>query len=50
MFDALTVSVVLIVALGAVIALVVDLDRARDGFIVVSQQPLMDLVRRIGSP
>lgn len=41
---------VLVVALGAVITVVVDLDRPRDGFIQVSQQPLIDLQRQIGPP
>ena len=43
-------AVVLVIALGAVIAIVVDLDRPRDGFIEVSQQPLIDLQQRIGPP
>jgi hypothetical protein len=43
-------AVVLILALGAVIMIVVDLDRPREGFIQVSQQPLIDLQRRIGPP
>lgn len=44
-------SVVLILILGAVITLVVDLDRPRDGFLEVSQQPLVDLVEQIsGAP
>jgi hypothetical protein len=41
---------VMIVVLGAVIALVVDLDRPRDGFLQVNQQPLIDLQQQIGSP
>jgi hypothetical protein len=41
---------VLVLALGAVIMVVVDLDRPRDGFIQVSQQPLLDLQRQIGPP
>jgi hypothetical protein len=41
---------VLIVALGAVLMIVVDLDRPREGFIQVSQQPLIDLQRQIGAP
>lgn len=41
-------SVVLIVVLGAVITVVVDMDRPRDGFLTVSQQPLIDLVQQIG--
>jgi len=36
------------VTLGAVITLVVDLDRPRGGFLVVNQQPLLDLVQQIG--
>ena len=43
-------AVVLVIALGAVIAIVVDLDRPRDGFIQVSQQPLIDLQQKIGPP
>jgi hypothetical protein len=43
-------AIVLIVALGAVITLVIDLDRPRDGFITVSQQPLVDLADEIQSP
>ena len=43
-------AVVLVIALGAVITIVVDLDRPRDGFIEVSQQPLIDLQRQIGPP
>ena len=40
-------AVVLIGILGAVITLVVDLDRPRDGFLTVSQQPLIDLMQQI---
>ena len=43
-------AVVLVVVLGAVITLVVDLDRPRDGFLQVSQQPLIDLQAQIGAP
>ncbi len=42
-------AIVLIVVLGAVITLVVDLDRPRDGFLEVSQQPLIDLQEQIGA-
>jgi hypothetical protein len=42
-------TVVLIVVLGAVIALVVDLDRPREGFLEVSQRPLIDLQEQIGA-
>jgi hypothetical protein len=43
-------AVVLVVVLGAVIMLIVDLDRPRDGFLQVSQQPLLDLIEQIGPP
>ena len=46
----LLTAAVLIIALGAVITIVVDLDRPREGFIQVSQQPLIDLQRQIGPP
>jgi hypothetical protein len=43
-------AVVLIIALGAVLTIVVDLDRPREGLIQVSQQPLIDLQQQIGPP
>jgi hypothetical protein len=43
-------AVVLVVVLGAVMMLIVDLDRPRDGFLEVSQQPLLDLIEQIGPP
>jgi hypothetical protein len=43
-------AAVLVIALGAVIMIVVDLDRPREGFIQVSQQPLIDLQQQIGPP
>jgi hypothetical protein len=43
-------AVVLVIALGAVITIVVDLDRPREGFIQVSQRPLIDLQLQIGPP
>lgn len=43
-------AVVLIAVLGAVITLVVDLDRPQDGFLTVSQQPLIDLQQQVGPP
>ena len=43
-------AVVLVVALGAVLALVVDLDRPQGGLLRVSQQPLMDVQQQIGPP
>ncbi len=41
-------AVVLILALGAVTALVIDLDRPQDGFLRVSQQALLDVQDSIG--
>jgi hypothetical protein len=43
-------AIVLIVVLGAVITLVIDIDRPRDGFLEVNQQPLLDLVEQVGRP
>jgi hypothetical protein len=43
-------AVVLVVTLAAVLTLVVDLDRPREGFLQVSQQPLIDLQQQIGPP
>ena len=40
----------LVIVLGAVITLVVDLDRPREGFLKVSQQPLLYLQEQIGAP
>jgi hypothetical protein len=40
-------AIVLIVVLGAVISLVVDLDRPQGGFLEVNQQPLIDLQQQI---
>ena len=40
---------VLILALGGVLAIVIDLDRPRDGFITVSQQPLISLQEQLES-
>ena len=37
-------AIVLIVVLGAVITLIVDLDRPRGGTLTVSQQPMIDLL------
>ena len=42
-------ATVLIVFLGAVFTLVVDLDRPRDGFLKVNQQPLIDLQEQVGA-
>jgi hypothetical protein len=43
-------AVVLVVVLAAVLTLVVDLDRPREGFLQVSQQPLLDLQGQLGPP
>jgi membrane protein YdbS with pleckstrin-like domain len=43
-------AVVLVVVLAAVLTLVVDLDRPRDGFLQVNQQPLLDLQEQLGPP
>jgi hypothetical protein len=43
-------AVILVVALSAVLSLVVDLDRPRNGFLQVSQQPILDVVQDIGPP
>jgi len=43
-------AAVLVVVLSAVLTLVVDLDRPRDGFLQVSQQPLIDLQDQLGPP
>jgi hypothetical protein len=43
-------AIVLIVALGAVLALVIDLDQPQQGFVQVSQQPIIDLQEQIGPP
>jgi hypothetical protein len=40
-------AVILIIALGAVTALVIDLDRPQDGFLTVSQRALVDVVEWI---
>lgn len=40
-------AVVLIAVLGAVITLVFDLDRPQDGFLAVSQKPLIELQQKI---
>jgi MFS family permease len=42
-------AVVLVIVLGAVITLVVDLDRPRDGFLKISQQPLIYLQQQIAA-
>lgn len=39
----------MILFLGAVLTLVVDLDRPREGFLAVNQQPLIDLAEQVGA-
>jgi hypothetical protein len=43
-------AVVMIFLLGAVLSLLIDLDRTREGFLTVKQQPLIDLAEQIGAP
>jgi hypothetical protein len=43
-------AVVLVVVLAAVLTLVIDLDRPREGFLQVSQQPMIDLMEQLGPP
>jgi hypothetical protein len=43
-------AIALVVALGAVLTVIVDLDRPREGFLQVSQQPLLDVQEQIGPP
>jgi hypothetical protein len=42
-------AIVLVITLSAVITLVLDLDRPRNGFVEVSQQPLVELAAKIGA-
>jgi hypothetical protein len=43
-------AVVMVVALGVVLAIVVDIDRPTEGLINVSQQPLLDVQKWVGTP
>ena len=43
-------AVVLVIVLSSVLTLVIDLDRTRNGVIQVSQQPLLELMDRLGPP
>jgi hypothetical protein len=43
-------ALVLVLAFGAVNTLVIDIDRPRDGFIQVSQVPMIQLMERLGPP
>ena len=40
----------LVLAFSAVLTLLVDLDRPRDGFLQVNQQPLITLSEQLGPP
>ena len=40
----------MVVVLGAVLILVIDLDRPQEGFLQVSQQALLDVQQWIGQP
>ncbi len=42
-------AIVLVIALSAVLVLVLDLDRPRNGFLQVSQQPIIDVSTKIGT-
>jgi hypothetical protein len=42
-------AVGLVVVLAAALTLVLDIDRPRDGFLQVSQQPIMDVIQQIGA-
>ena len=44
----LLTAIVLVIVLGAILTLLVDLDRPRDGLVQVSQQPLIDLAEQVG--
>jgi len=46
----LVAALMLILAFSAVLTLLVDLDRPRDGFLQVSQQPLITLEEQLGPP
>ena len=43
-------AAVLVVLLSVVLTLVVDLDRPRNGFLQVSQQPIVNLMNQLGPP
>ena len=44
------VTILLVMVFTAVILLIADLDRPQTGLIQVSQQPMIDLINRIGAP
>jgi hypothetical protein len=41
-------QLILVFMFSAVITLIIDLDRPAEGFLVVSQQPMLDLLRQLG--
>jgi hypothetical protein len=49
-FRSILSALALIIVLSAIVAIVIDLDRPREGFLRVSQQPLIDLREQIGPP
>ena len=44
------ITILLVIAFTAVIMLIADLDRPQAGLLQVSQQPLIDLLSKIGAP
>ena len=44
------VTILLVMVFTAVILLIADLDRPQTGLIQVSQQPMIDLINKIGAP
>jgi hypothetical protein len=46
----LLTAMVLVVLLSVVLTLVIDLDRPRNGFLQVSQHPIIDLMNDLGPP
>ncbi len=45
-----TVTILLVVTFTTVLVLIADLDRPQSGLLQVSQQPLLDLLDKIGAP
>jgi hypothetical protein len=44
------VTILLVLVFASVILLIADLDRPQSGFLRVSQQPMIDLINKIGAP
>jgi ABC-type molybdate transport system ATPase subunit len=44
------VTILLVIVFTTVITLIADLDRPQQGLVRVSQQPLIDLLTKIGTP